>query len=76
MGALEDASASILKAKQWLLQPHASLEHVRKHQLEPTGGDLMNPANGEEWHVTQQSVTMWKYDVDVERPSREAFGHR
>jgi hypothetical protein len=33
---------------EWPLQSLVALEHLRKHQLEPTRGDLTNPVNGEE----------------------------
>jgi hypothetical protein len=56
MEAAEDKSASQLGTKQRLLQPHVTLEHPRKHQLEPTRSDLTNPAGGEEWHGMQQSL--------------------
>jgi len=36
MAKIVDESASILEAVKWLSQPYVSLEHPRKHRLEPT----------------------------------------
>jgi len=53
MVVLEDKSASKPATSKWLLRPHVPLNHLRKHQLEPTRGDLINPAGGEERHGMQ-----------------------
>ena len=46
---------------EWPLQSPVAAEHLRKHQLEPTRGDLMNPVDVEEWQMVHQSLDV-RYD--------------